>query len=177
MGRLKIRKGIRETSREELWLFAGVVGFLLLIGVLALWYSVGPHFQGTVVEAGTDLRIPLEELEEGELHLFTYALDSSTGIEFVAQRDPDGIIRVAFASCRRCAQYRHLQRGEQIICGHCGHAMAPPDSGQEPTGDDGCIPVALRYVTERGTLLVKGETIRQQYARWYNTAAETQTAP
>jgi len=147
-----------------LWI---TISFVVVLAFLALWFSFVGESGPTVVEAGTDLRLPLADLRPGKLHFFTYAVNSSTGAEVVVERDKDDILRVAFASCRSCYGFRHYDRFGQLICSRCGHAMNLPDPGAEPTDDTGCIPVALPYSTDGDELVVRGQVIKEQFHRWY----------
>lgn len=168
------RRGRRTNSvRDERWLLGIVMSLVLVIGILAIWFSIVDKSGPTVLGADTDLRLPLADLETGELHLFSYPIDSSTGAEFVVQQGKDGILRVAFASCQRCYGSRHYEWRGQLVCGHCGHAMNLPAPREKPTEPTGCIPVALPYSIEGDQLVVRGQAIMDGFHRLYQRDTET----
>lgn len=169
------RNRLANRARDDLWLL-GIVGvFVLALGVLAIWFSAADDSELTVLEAGTDLHFSRTDLKEGELHLFIYPIDSSTGAQLVVQRAKDGPLRVAFASCRRCYGLRHYKWWGQLICGHCGHAMKLPDPGEELTEETGCMLVPLPYSIQGDQLVVHGRAIREEFDRWFQPTADTES--
>ncbi|MFQ5663963.1 MAG: Fe-S-containing protein [Terriglobia bacterium] len=156
-----------DNARDEGWLLRIAMGFLLLIGILAIWFSRADDYRPAVVQAGSDLQLPLLELNGGELRLFTYPINSSSDAQLVVQRGPDDTLRVAFASCRRCFGSRHYEWWGQLICGHCGHSMKLPDPGEQTPEETDCIPVALPYSIEGSQVIVRGQAITDEFLRWF----------
>ena len=172
---MRRRRKPAKTDRHELWFLGVAMGFVLVIGVLAIWFSLTDDSEDTVLGVGTDLQLPLADLKKGELHLFTYPIDPATSAQLVVQRGKDGILRAAFAVCRRCSGIRHYEWMGQLICGHCGHAMQLPDPGEEPTEETGCVPVALPYSVEGNQLVVRGQAIKEKFHRWFQSPETTET--
>lgn len=162
-----MKKRFTLTDRGHLWLLAAVTAFLLALSVLAIWFSVREDSGQPVLKIGTDLRLPLDDLDKGELRLFRYALDSATTTQVAVQRGKDGQIRVAFASCRNCQSFGYYRQFDQIICSRCRHSMRLPSPGEMPNQKTGCIPVALPYSVEGDQLVVRGPAIKEEFHRWY----------
>lgn len=161
------RKGGIQWTRGELWVRRCFVGFIVLLALLAIWFSYVDESERKVLATGADVRVPVAHLKAGRLCLFAYAVDPSTTTQVAVQRGEDGIIRVAFGSCRSCPKFDHYKWFNKLVCRHCNHTVKLPNPDDKPTEKSGCTSVALPYDLEAGQLVVRGEAIVGEFYRWY----------
>lgn len=168
-------KGPIQWTPAELWFRRGVYAFVLLLALLAVWFVYAEEQERNAIVYGPQLQLPLDDLKAGKLRLFNYAIDSSTIVQLAVQRGDDGVLHVAFASCRSCRRFRHYKSFGKVICGHCGHSMKLPDPGAVPAEKTNCVPVALPYSIEGDQLVVRAETVKDVLQRWYRPASSAKS--
>ncbi len=111
------------------------------------------------------IRIPVNDLLDGDLHRFELVTDDSVHIRFIAMRTSPGTFGTAFDACRACYNfgYYFLRDGE-LICSICEApsemsklAVATEiDSGQSSSMEGlGCAPLHLRSRLDKGSILIK----------------------
>jgi uncharacterized membrane protein len=154
-------------TRGELAVRWAMVGLVLSLGVLALWFSFAEELGREELKAGTDLTLRLADLKPGKLFLFTYRLSPSTKTQLALQRGDDGVIRVAFAACRACWRRDHYEWFGKVVCSRCGHAVSLPDPDKTADEKRGCSSVAVVYSIEGAQLVVRGQDIEALFRRWY----------
>lgn len=162
----RARKGI-EWTRGELGIRWGMIGFVVLLASLALWFSVAEESVHDEIKMGTDLTLPVANLKPGKLLLFTYRLSPSMTTQIAVQRVDDGKFRVAFAACRACSRFHHYESSGNIVCSRCGHPIRLPDLGETPNEKPGCSSVAVMYSIEGEQLVVHAQDIERTFQRWY----------
>jgi uncharacterized membrane protein len=155
--------------KNDRWLFFAVGAALLLIAGLAVWFNVTEESQGKELAANSDLRLPLADLDSGDREYFTYPVDSTTTVRFLAQRDSDKTLHVSFAMCRTCYGYHRntYEMWGRVMCGHCNREMAIPNAGEEPAEKSNCALVGIPFTVENDQLIVRGQAIVDQFQRWY----------
>ncbi len=103
-------------------------------------------------EAG-EVRVPLESLEEGRVHFYSYPY-SGKEIKFFLFRKPDGSVVAALDSCDSCYRAKRGFRSEDgfVVCNDCGMSIRLSDIGVI-TG--GCNPLPLAVRTAGGMAALK----------------------
>ncbi len=162
-----VRKGESQWTRGELWVRRCFVGFIVLLALLAIWFSYVDESERKVLATRSDVRVRLADLKAGKLRLFAYAVDPATTTQVAVQRGEDGIIRVAFGSCRSCQKFDHHEWFGKLVCRHCNHTIKLPDPGERPPQKTGCTSVSLPYEVESGVLVVHGQVISEEFQRWF----------
>lgn len=163
----EMKKALQWSRDERIVRWSVFAGIFALAG-LTLWVSVRDESGPPVVNAGSNLTLPLKRLKANKLFLFRYQIDPSTTTPVAVQKGSDGTIRAALASCRACARSQNYEWSGRLICGHCRHSMKMPDLGTRP--DDkkpGCVLASLAYSTVGDQLVVQGETIVAEYSRQF----------
>jgi FTR1 family protein len=150
-----------QQRRTRNWMLAAVSACLAVILVLTADFiyakaSSAPPSARAVVPAGTsadDLRIPLSEVQDGNLHLYTANVTGGTSgnqsFRFLIIRKPEGW-GVALDACRICGAEGYRQDGQNVVCRHCGSAIYVPTVGQA----GGCNPVGVPFHVEGADLVV-----------------------
>lgn len=158
-----------QWTRGERMVGRAVLAGVSLLAIATLWVvltDTGPR----VLEAGSDLVVPLAKLKTNKLFLFRYRIDSSTLVPVAVQSGPDGMIHAAFAACHPCMKSGSYEWSGKVMCGHCRHVMKMPGPGTEtPATKSGCGLPKLEYTVEANSVSVRGATIKDEFARQFQT--------
>src|SRR5450759_935040 len=108
------RKRVDALSRQSWRLWALIAGVLLavwgIVAGFAFWSlrkaSASDNLPAIVLQAGENLVYDLARLESGQTRFFTYPTSPSERSKLLVQRDSDGVVRTAFASCIACYAFR-----------------------------------------------------------------------
>ena len=146
-----------------------IVVILTLLSAATLWHvmsdirnlTASDNLPPILLGDREDIRYDVAKLAPGQTRFFAYPSDLP---RLIVQKDPKGIVRVAFASCTQCYAYRgaHQLRGGELICVRCQHAMRLGDQGEKMTRDKGCVAVPVPFSIEREKLLVRRHIVAEQ---------------
>jgi uncharacterized membrane protein len=132
-----------QNRRQRRWMAAGAIASLAVILVLTADFiyaqanSAPP--QARVVTADNNLvRIPVAEVQDGNLHLFTLKDSAGHSIRFMVIKKPNGY-GTALDACLICGAEGYRQDGQNVICRHCASAIYIPSIGQK----GGCNPIGF----------------------------------
>jgi len=81
--------------------------------------------------------IPVSEVQDGNLHLFTLST-SGQSIRFMVIKKPNGY-GTALDACLICGADGYHQDGQNVICRRCASAIYIPSIGQK----GGCNPIGF----------------------------------
>jgi len=107
--------------------------------------------------ASDDLRIPVGEVADGNLHLFTAKLGEQA-FRFLIIKRPNGW-GVALDACRICGAEGYRQDGQNVVCRHCGSAIYIPTIGEA----GGCNPVGVPFEVEGSDIVVHFSALSQSW--------------
>ena len=102
-----------------------------------------------VESAGDVVRIPVREVDDGELHRFSVAQGINTA-RFIVVKRPDGTLAAALDACQLCGDKGYYQDGGNVICAHCGAVIYVPSIGRP----GGCNPIPVESRIEGGELVI-----------------------
>jgi high-affinity iron transporter len=131
-----------QNRRQRRWMFATASISLAVILALTADFiyatvNAAPP-QARPVEAVNNLvRIPVAEVQDGNLHLFTLNANGQS-IRFLVIKKPSGY-GTALDACLICGAEGYRQDGQNVICRHCGSAIYIPSIGQK----GGCNPIGF----------------------------------
>ncbi len=145
-----------QQRRTRNWMLAAASACLAVILVLTADFiyvranSAPPSARAVAAGgAGNDeLRVPLSEVLDGNLHLFT-ANSSGQTFRFMIVKKPQGW-GVALDACRICGAEGYRQDGQNVVCRHCGSAIYVPTIGES----GGCNPVGVPFRVEGGEIVL-----------------------
>ena len=152
---------ISQQRRQRGWMLAAASACLLVILVLTADFiyaraNSGPPPSRTLAAAGADkdeLRVPLSEVQDGNLHIFTVKTADRTAGEqsfrFLVIKKPQGW-GVALDACRICGAEGYRQDGQNVVCRHCGSAIYVPTIGEA----GGCNPVGVPFRVDGADIVV-----------------------
>ncbi len=131
-----------KNRRQRLWMMAAAVASLGVILALTADFiyaqvNATPPQAQPVQAIGDKVRIPLAEVQDGNLHLFTLTADGQS-IRFMVIKKPNGY-GTALDACLICGAEGYRQEGQNVICRHCASAIYIPTIGQK----GGCNPIGF----------------------------------
>jgi high-affinity iron transporter len=150
-----------QQRRTRNWMLAAVSACLAVLLALTadfIYAKAGsaPPSARAVAPAGSsadDLRIPLSDVQDGNLHLYTANVSSgATGnqsFRFLIIKKPQGW-GVALDACRICGADGYRQDGQNVVCRHCGSAIYVPTIGEA----GGCNPIGVPFQVDGADLVV-----------------------
>ncbi len=149
-----------QNRRQRRWMIAAASACLTVILVLTADFiyaraSSAPPSARPVTAVGNEVRIPLSEVADSSLHLFTVNL-SGQSLRFLIIKKPYGY-GTALDACRICGPEGYRQDGQNVICRHCGSAIYIPSIGDQ----GGCNPIGFASQVEGNELVVDLSALSQ----------------
>jgi FTR1 family protein len=131
-----------QNRRQRGWMIAAATASLTVILVLTADFiyaranSTPPAAQ-VIDPSGNIVRVPVSQVEDGAMHLFTVNAGSQS-MRFMVIKKPNGW-GVALDACRICGAEGYRQDGQNVICRHCASAIYIPSIGEQ----GGCNPIGV----------------------------------
>jgi high-affinity iron transporter len=131
-----------QNRRQRRWMIAAASACLSVILVLTADFvytnaNSAPPSARSIAPVGNEVRIPVSEVEDGKMHLFTIR-SGSQSLRFMIIKKPNGY-GTALDACRICGAEGYRQDGQNVVCRHCGSAIYVPTIGQA----GGCNPIGV----------------------------------
>jgi FTR1 family protein len=131
-----------KNRRQRRWMMAAAVASLCVILALTADFiyakvNAAPPQARPVQAVNSLVRIPVAEVEDGNLHLFTLQTNGQF-IRFMVIKKPNGY-GTALDACLICGAEGYRQEGQNVICRHCASAIYIPSIGQK----GGCNPIGF----------------------------------
>jgi FTR1 family protein len=144
-----------QQRRQRNWMIAAATACLAVILVLTADFiyaranSAPPSARLlSASSSGDELRVPLGEVQDGNLHLYTVK-SGEQSFRFMVIKKPQGW-GVALDACRICGAEGYRQDGQNVVCRHCGSAIYVPTIGES----GGCNPVGVPFRVDGGEIVV-----------------------
>jgi high-affinity iron transporter len=142
-----------QNRRQRRWIIAAAGACLVVILVLTADFiyaraNSAPPTARAVTAVGNEVRIPLSEVQDGALHLYTI-IAGNQSLRFLIIKKPYGY-GTALDACRICGAEGYRQDGQNVICRHCGAAIYVPSIGDQ----GGCNPIGVPSRTDGGDLVM-----------------------
>lgn len=153
-GRAAFRLQLAEHQRQQRSRVSGGLVALALCAALGAelaherQLAQPPHAQPIAVQ-GEKVLIPVQALQDGNLHLFE-AMVNSKPVRFMALRKEPGNFAAAFDHCSICRTTYFYQSGQTVVCSNCGGPLDMARIG-EPGG---CNPVPLKTTLQDNYLKI-----------------------
>ncbi len=154
-----------QQRRQRSWMIASAAACLAVILVLTADFiyaraSSAPPSARAIAASGAgndELRVPLSEVQDGNLHLFTVK-PADQSFRFLVIKKPQGW-GVALDACRICGAEGYRQDGQNVVCRHCGSAIYVPTIGEA----GGCNPIGVPFRVEGSDLVVNVSAITKSW--------------
>lgn len=115
-----------------------------------------------VTPVGEFIRIPVAEVNDGNLHRFGWTGQGVT-VRFIVIRRPGGSLATALDACQICGIVGYNQRGGNVVCKNCAAVIYIPSIGQR----GGCNPIPLAAHIEGDTLVIPLDDLRTRGAAFH----------
>jgi high-affinity iron transporter len=154
-----------QQRRQRSWMIASAAACLAVILVLTADFiyaraSSAPPSARAIAASGAgndELRVPLSEVQDGNLHLFTVK-SADQSFRFLVIKKPQGW-GVALDACRICGAEGYRQDGQNVVCRHCGSAIYVPTIGEA----GGCNPIGVPFRVDGSDLVVNVSAITKSW--------------
>ena len=142
-----------QNRRQRQWMMAAAVASLTVILVLTADFiyaraNSAPPAARPIEAVGNVVRVPVSEVQDGSMHLFTVNAGGQT-LRFMIIKKPNGW-GVALDACRICGAEGYRQDGQNVICRHCASAIYIPSIGDQ----GGCNPIGVPSHLDGGDLVI-----------------------
>ncbi|HTQ60163.1 MAG TPA: Fe-S-containing protein [Candidatus Solibacter sp.] len=142
-----------QNRRQRRWRIAAATGCLSVILVLTADFvytraNSAPPAAQTIVAVDNEVRIPISEVQDGRMHLFTLTAGTQS-VRFMVIKKPNGY-GTALDACRICGAEGYRQDGQNVVCRHCGSAIYIPTIGEA----GGCNPIGVPSHLDGGNLVL-----------------------
>ena len=154
-----------QQRRQRSWMIASAAACLAVILVLTADFiyaraSSAPPSAHAIAATGAgndELRVPLSDVQDGNLHLFTVK-SADQSFRFLVIKIPQGW-GVALDACRICGAEGYRQDGQNVVCRHCGSAIYIPTIGEA----GGCNPIGVPFRVDGSDLVVNVSAITKSW--------------
>ena len=149
-----------ERRKQRRWMFAAAFTCLAVVSALAADFvydrvKAAPPEARLVSAQGGHVAIPLAEVSDGDLHIYTVEIQGAA-VRLLVIRKPNGW-GTALDACQICGPVGYRQDASNVICRHCGSAIYIPSIGDA----GGCNPVRLPSRVEAGELVIDLSALAQ----------------
>jgi high-affinity iron transporter len=149
-----------QNRRQSRWMIAAAGACLVVILVLTADFiyaraNSAPPSARAVTAVGNEVRVPLSEVQDGSLHLYTINAGNQS-LRFLIIKKPNGY-GTALDACRICGAEGYRQDGQNVICRHCGSAIYVPSIGDQ----GGCNPIGVASRVDGGELVIDISSLTQ----------------
>ena len=165
------RKRIEALTRQGWRVWGLLAGLLLAVWGTAAWFAIyqerkataSDHLPEIVLQAGENFLYDLAQLQPGQTRFFTFPINSSERSKLLVNRDSDGVVRAAFASCTTCYSFRkqHYLKEGKLICGQCQSAMRIGDRNERVLAGKSCVAVPVSFAVENDKVIVEAGAITE----------------
>ena len=130
----------------------------LLAAFLSACSKLPPQHE-LVTASGDKIVLPLEKVNDGKAHFFTYK-SSGKRINFLIRTNGKGNLVSHFDGCYVCYKHKKGYRveGTDLVCNECNMRFALAD---ETWKDTNCSPIAFRNQQENNTLVIEKSVLEK----------------
>ncbi|MDR2197971.1 MAG: DUF2318 domain-containing protein [Deltaproteobacteria bacterium] len=160
----KSRYSLALNRRAAVFLLVVIFSLFFAAGHLRALHERGPYIsepENVTAENG-EISLPLEVVEDGNLHRYAYQTESGVEARFIVIRKAAGAYGVGLDACDICGATGYYQRGDQVICKLCDVVMNKTTIGFP----GGCNPVPLAFRIEPGRLVVESRDLEAEERRF-----------
>lgn len=149
-----------QNRRQRRWIIAAATACLSVILVLTADFvytraNSAPPSAQAIAAVGNEVRIPVSEVQDGKMHLFTIS-SGAQSLRFMIIKKPNGY-GTALDACRICGAEGYRQDGQNVVCRHCGSAIYIPTVGEA----GGCNPIGVPSHLDGADLVLDVSSLMQ----------------
>ena len=149
-----------QNRRQRYWMISAAIASLAVILVLTADFiyaqaNSAPVPARALQAEGNIVRVPVSEVQDGTMHLFTVNSQSQS-MRFMIIKKPNGW-GVALDACRICGAEGYRQEGQNVMCRHCASAIYIPSIGDQ----GGCNPIGVPSRVEGDEIVIDISALAQ----------------
>jgi high-affinity iron transporter len=150
-----------QNRRQRRWMVAAASACLVVILLLTADFiyaraNSSPPTVTQVTVQSNEVRIPIRDVQDGDMHLFSADVGNGQTVRFMIIKKPNGW-GTALDACRICGAEGYRQDGQNVICRHCGSAIYVPTIGQA----GGCNPIGVPSRVDGANLVLDVSALAQ----------------
>lgn len=111
---------------------------------------------------GSTIVISLENVNDGNLHRFSYTASDGTEVRFIVIKKNASSFGVGLDACDICGETGYYQRNDEVICKRCDVVMNRSTIGFK----GGCNPVPLAYSIDGGSMVIQTQSLEKEKGRF-----------
>ncbi|MBI1750146.1 MAG: DUF2318 domain-containing protein [Acidobacteria bacterium] len=143
-----------EQRKQRRWAIAAALACVAVVVVLAADFiyataAAAPADANVLVPESGQLRIPLADVNDSNLHFYSVEIDR-TAVRFLVIRKPGSGYGTALDACLICGPKGYFQDGSNVICRNCAAAIYVPSIGDV----GGCNPIGFPSRVEGDRLVI-----------------------
>jgi high-affinity iron transporter len=159
-GEAEKRLSESQNRRQRTWMVAAATACLVVILMLTADFiyaraNSAPPSSTAITAVGNEVRVPLAQVQDDRLHLFTVNVGGQS-LRFMVIKKPNGF-GTALDACRICGAEGYRQDGQNVVCRHCGSAIYVPSVGDQ----GGCNPIGVASHIDGGDIVMDLHTLGQ----------------
>jgi uncharacterized membrane protein len=162
------RKNRAASRRQRRWCTVVLVGYL--VSVLCLTVVKAYDEREAVLSPaepmniiGSEIVIPLENVNDGHLHRFIYTASNGTEVRFIVIKKNANSYGVGLDACDICGPTGYYERGDhEVVCKLCDVVMNISTIGFK----GGCNPVPLAYTLSGGNMVIRTQNLENEKKRF-----------
>jgi uncharacterized membrane protein len=162
--RRKFRAGQRRNLRWSVFTVLCLVFSVVALTGLKAWDEkavvLSPAEPMTI--QGTEILIPVTQIEDGKLHRFAWTASDGTEVRFIVIKKSPSAYGVGFDACDICGNTGYYERRDGVVCRLCDVVMNKSTIGFK----GGCNPVPLAYTIREGNMVVADEDLENEKTRF-----------
>jgi FTR1 family protein len=149
-----------QNRRQRRWMIAAATASLTVILVLTADFiyaraNSAPVAARPIDAVGNIVTVPVSEVQDGMMHLFTVNAGSQS-MRFMVIKKPNGW-GVALDACRICGAEGYRQEGQNVMCRHCASAIYIPSIGDQ----GGCNPIGVASRVDGNDIVIDLSALTQ----------------
>lgn len=132
----------------------------VLISALVSGCSRLPVEYKTLQASDGEIRIPVQEVNNGKVHFYTYK-KSGKRINLLVRTDGSGALSVYFDACFTCYKHKkgYREEGTDLVCNECSMRFKLAEKKWDNAG--GCSPILLKSTLADGLIIIKADDIEK----------------
>lgn len=161
----KLKASLRRDRRTSLLLMAGVAITAYTVTRARYIFEKGVELtpaEPVTLNADGLIVIPLEQVNDGNLHRYGYQTTDGTLVRFIVIKKSENAYGVGFDACDICGASGYYQRGNQVVCSLCDVVMNIATIGFS----GGCNPVPLKYEILDGNMIIRPTHLEAEKSRF-----------
>jgi high-affinity iron transporter len=149
-----------QNRRQRRWTMSAAAACLVVILALTADFiysevNAAPPPAKAIQAVAGEARIPLGDVSDGRMHLFTIEVGGQS-VRFMVIKKPNGY-GTALDACRICGAAGYRQDGQNVICRHCASAIYIPTIGEA----GGCNPIGVPSHVDGNELVMDVSALTQ----------------